>query len=272
MSTYLIGDIHGCYHELQLLLSQIQFNPGEDKLWITGDVVGRGPHSLEVLRLLYAFKHCIKMVLGNHDLNLLAMYAGKSYKKPKAPLKNLLKAHDVQLLLNWLRHQPLLQVDEKNKIIMSHAGITPQWDMETVRMCAREVEEVLISKSYVKFLESMYGDTPNFWSQDLAGFERLRFSSNALTRMRYCFPDGHIDMVAKTPPDRAPFPLQPWFNMPSLITRDYTIIFGHWAALAGKGLPQGVIGLDTGCCWGGHLTILRWEDKKIFVQASLNKR
>ncbi|VFP83894.1 Bis(5'-nucleosyl)-tetraphosphatase [symmetrical] [Candidatus Erwinia haradaeae] len=270
MSTYLVGDIHGCYNELQLLLAKVKFNPDQDKLWLTGDLVARGPHSLEVLRLLYQLNNCVKLVLGNHDLNLLAMYVGKSRKKPKTPLKNLLEAHDIQSLINWLRNQPLLQIDEKNKIIMSHAGITPQWDLKTARTCACEMAEVLSGESYLEFFESMYENTPNNWSPELTGLERLRFSTNALTRMRYCFPNGQLDMVAKTLPNRTPSPLKPWFSIPSLITKDYTIIFGHWAALSGKGLPNGIIGLDTGCCWGGHLTALRWEDKKTFIQTSLH--
>ncbi|VFP79457.1 bis(5'-nucleosyl)-tetraphosphatase (symmetrical) ApaH [Candidatus Erwinia haradaeae] len=269
MSTYLIGDIHGCYKELQLILAQVKFNPDKDQLWLTGDLVARGPHSLEVLRFLYTAGKCIKLVLGNHDLNLLAMYAGKSRKKPKEPLKNVLEAHDIKLLINWLRHQPLLQFDEKNKLIMSHAGITPQWDIHTARTCAQEIQEILSSNSYLTFLESLYGDTPNHWSQTLTGLSRLHFSSNVLTRMRYCFPDGTLEMISKAPLNQTPFPLKPWFNIPRLIDKDYTIIFGHWAALAGKRLPHGFIGLDTGCCWGGKLTMLRWEDKKIFTQISL---
>lgn len=155
---------------------------------------------------------------------------------------------------------------------MAHAGITPQWDIETAQSCAREVEAVLSSDTYPLFLDAMYGDMPNNWSPELTGLARLRFSTNALTRMRFCFPNGQLDMIAKEAPDSAPPPLKPWFNIPGVVPRDYTIVFGHWASLEGKGTPEGIIALDTGCCWGGTLTMLRWEDKRVFTQVSNRER
>ncbi len=268
MSTYLIGDVHGCYDELHSLLQQVAFDAEKDTLWLTGDLVARGPGSLEVLRYVRSLGSAVRMVLGNHDLHLLAVFAGISRNKPKDRITPLLEAPDADELINWLRRQPLLQVDEEKKLVMAHAGITPQWDIETAKMCAREVESVLSSDSYPLFLNAMYGDMPNNWTPELTGLARLRFSTNALTRMRYCFPNGQLDMICKDAPDSAPPPLKPWFTIPGPVARDYTIIFGHWASLEGKGTPEGIIGLDTGCCWGGTLTMLRWEDRQLFIQPS----
>ncbi len=268
MSTYLIGDIHGCFEELKLLLSQADFNPAQDILWLTGDLVARGPASLEVMRYVKGLGDCVRLVLGNHDLHLLAVYAGISRNKPKDRITPLLEAPDADILINWLRRQPVLQVDEEKKLVMAHAGITPQWDLATARVCAREVEAVLSSDSYPLFLDAMYGDMPNNWSPELTGLSRLRFSTNAFTRMRFCFPNGQLDMICKDAPDRAPPPLRPWFLLPGPVAREYSIVFGHWASLEGQGTPAGIYALDTGCCWGGDLTMLRWEDKRYFRQPS----
>ncbi len=266
MSTYLIGDVHGCLDELLALLAQVDFDPQHDTLWLTGDLVARGPASLDVLRYVRSLGSAVRMVLGNHDLHLLAVYAGISRNKPKDRITPLLEAPDADELINWLRRQPVLQVDDKLKLIMAHAGITPQWDIETAQMCAREVESVLSSDSYPLFLDAMYGDMPNNWSPELTGLARLRFSTNALTRMRFCFPNGQLDMICKDTPENAPAPLKPWFELPRRVSPEYSIIFGHWASLEGKGVPEGIYGLDTGCCWGGNLTLLRWEDKRYFTQ------
>jgi len=268
MSTYLIGDVHGCYDELRALLQQVDFNPEQDTLWLTGDLVARGPGSLEVLRYVKSLGDAVRLVLGNHDLHLLAVYAGISRNKPKDRLTPLLEADDADELINWLRRQPLLQVDEEKKLVMGHAGITPQWDIDTAKKCAREVEAVLASDSYPLFLDAMYGDMPNNWSEELTGLARLRFSTNALTRMRYCFPNGQLDMICKDAPESALPPLKPWFNIAGPVARDYTIVFGHWASLEGKGTPEGIIGLDTGCCWGGTLTLLHWETQRYVEQPS----
>lgn len=264
MATYLIGDIHGCYCEFIALLKHIDFRPDTDQLWLTGDLVARGPDSLQVLRYVRSLGASVRLVLGNHDLNLLAIYAGISRNKPKDQLTALLKAPDADQLINWLRRQPLLQMDEDKKLIMTHAGITPQWDLSTARQCARDAEAVLSSDSYPLFLNAMYGDIPNNWSEKLTGLSRLRFITNALTRMRYCFPHGQLDMICKEKPAKAPAPLKPWFALKSQLTPHYAIAFGHWAALEGKGLPAGIYALDTGCCWGGSLTAVRWEDKTWF--------
>lgn len=268
MSTYLIGDVHGCYAELIALLEQVDFSEATDTLWLTGDLVARGPGSLEVLRFVRGLGDSVRLVLGNHDLHLLAVYAGISRSKPKDRMSSLLEADDADELINWLRRQPLLQVDEEKKLVMAHAGITPQWDIAAAIACARDVEAVLSSDSYPLFLDAMYGDMPNNWSEGLSGLARLRFITNALTRMRYCFPNGQLDMFCKDAPENAPAPLKPWFSIPGPVSENYSIAFGHWASLEGKGTPEGIYALDTGCCWGGNLTCLRWEDKRYFTQPS----
>ncbi|MFB6435106.1 MAG: bis(5'-nucleosyl)-tetraphosphatase (symmetrical) ApaH [Candidatus Malihini olakiniferum] len=275
MSTYLIGDVHGCFDELIALLGQVSFNPAHDRLWFTGDLAARGPSSLDVLRYVRALGPSAQMVLGNHDLHLLAIYAGIRKHKPKDRLNDLLNTRDVDSLINWLRRQLVMLVDDDLKLVMAHAGITPQWDLATAKMCAREVEAILRSDSYPLFLDALYGDMPNHWSQKLSGLPRLRFSTNVFTRMRYCFSGGQLDMICKEPPSQAPSLLKPWFNLPSLVVEGnadkpgYAIAFGHWASLEGKGAPDNIYPLDTGCCWGGELTLLRWEDKQMFTQPSL---
>ncbi|MEG0278242.1 MAG: bis(5'-nucleosyl)-tetraphosphatase (symmetrical) ApaH [Morganella sp. (in: enterobacteria)] len=272
MATYLIGDVHGCYRELRALLDQASFDPQTDTLWLTGDLVARGPDSLSVLRYVKSLGDSVKLVLGNHDLHLLGIYAGISRNKPRDHLNTLLSAPDLDELINWLRRQPLLQIDHDKKLVMAHAGITPQWDLETAAMCAREVEAVLSSDTYPLFINAMYGDLPNDWSPSLTGLARLRFSTNAMTRMRYCFPDGQLDMVCKDKLDQISAPLKPWFALPSKLPEDYSVAFGHWASLEGKGAPRNVYALDTGCCWGGQLTMLRWEDRCYFWQESFSPR
>ncbi|WP_304161984.1 bis(5'-nucleosyl)-tetraphosphatase (symmetrical) ApaH [Lonsdalea britannica] len=268
MATYLVGDVHGCFVELEALLAQVSFDPERDTLWLTGDLVARGPDSLRVLRFVRSLGSSVRMVLGNHDLHLLAVYAGISRHKTKDRLEALLAAPDIDDLINWLRRQPVLQVDEDLKLVMAHAGITPQWDLDTAQMCAREVESILSSDSYPLFLDAMYGDMPNNWLPELSGLPRLRFSTNVFTRMRYCFNGGQLDMMCKTPPAQAPSLLKPWFNLPGPVPSEYAIAFGHWASLEGKGTPEGIFALDTGCCWGGALTLLHWEEQRYYRQPS----
>lgn len=264
MSTYLIGDVHGCYNELQEILLQVEFNPTVDNLWLTGDLVSRGPLSLEVLRLVRSLGNSMRMVLGNHEIHLLAVYAGIKQNKKIDRLTSIIEATDVELLINWLRHQPILQVDYNKKIVMTHAGIIPQWNLDTAIQRAHEIEDVLSGDNYQFFLKQMYSysNTPSTWNYESKGIARLCFSINVFTRLRYCLPDGQLDMNCKEHPNKAPAELIPWFKLPRSISKEYSIIFGHWASLMGKGTPKGVYGLDTGCCWGGNLTLLRWEDKE----------
>lgn len=263
MANLLIGDIHGCYDQFMRVLEKADFN-SSDTVWLTGDLVARGPKSLDVLRFVKNNQSQMRVILGNHDLNLLAVYAGirKSHKKDN--IEQILSAPDCDELINWFRKQPLIQIDESLKIIMIHAGISPQWDLPTTIKCAQDLHAVLSSDAYPLFLDSMYGNYPDLWSDDLQGLERLRFISNVFTRMRYCYADGQLDMYCKESPKDAPSNLKPWFDLPRQIPAEYSIVFGHWAALKGKGTPDNIYGLDTGCCWGGRLTCLRWEDKKYF--------
>ncbi|WWO95373.1 MAG: bis(5'-nucleosyl)-tetraphosphatase (symmetrical) ApaH [Candidatus Dasytiphilus stammeri] len=279
MSTYLIGDVHGYYNELCILLNRVSFNPKKDILWLTGDLVARGPNSLKVLRYVKSLENSVRLVLGNHDLNLIAL-SGGNYKKTTPDLEEIINSSDADDLIDWLRHQPLLQIDEEKKIIMSHAGIYPKWDLYTAKQCAREVELILASNDYIAFINSMYNSNinniPNNWNPNLKGMARWRFITNVLTRMRYCYPQGQLDLVCKDPPSSVSTLLKPWFSLPNqIISLDeeasYTIIFGHWAALNGQHTPQGIIGLDTGCCWGGSLTMLCWEKKTLIVQSCSNK-
>ncbi|BGI50952.1 MAG: bis(5'-nucleosyl)-tetraphosphatase (symmetrical) ApaH [Arsenophonus endosymbiont of Ceratovacuna japonica] len=272
MTTYLVGDIHGCYREFKALLKQVKFNPVKDILWITGDLVSRGPDSLKVLRYVKKLGSSSKIVLGNHDLNLIKIYTNINYNRPSYKLKKLLIASDFDKLVNWLRCQPLLQIDNKKKIIMIHAGIIPQWDLVTVKKCAKEVEDILSSVNYRLFINSMYDNIQNSWSPKLTGLSRLFFSTNVLTRMRYCFPNGKLNFCLKNKPNNTQLPLKPWFCFPRKIPLEYTIIFGHWASINGNGIPNGIYGLDTGCCWGGKLTLLRWEDKKYFRQSAIKNK
>ncbi|WWO98777.1 MAG: bis(5'-nucleosyl)-tetraphosphatase (symmetrical) ApaH [Candidatus Dasytiphilus stammeri] len=277
MSTYLIGDIHGCYKELCTLLDRVNFDPEKDTLWLTGDLVARGPDSLNVLRYVRSLGKAVRLVLGNHDLNLITSSNSYYNKTPNTNnFEAILQASDAHDLIYWLRHQPLLQIDEEKQLVMSHAGIYPQWDLETAKRCAGEVEAMLASDNYVNFLHGMYGTMPNTWSTELKGIARLRFITNVFTRMRYCLPQGQLDMICKDPPSSAPAPLQPWFSIPNRFLSssdcDYTIIFGHWASLNGQGTPKRIIGLDTGCCWGGSLTMLCWEKQKWLVQPCYDKK
>lgn len=263
MSNLLIGDIHGCYNEFMRVLEKADFN-NNDTIWLTGDLVARGPNSLDVLRFVKNHSNQIRLTLGNHDIHLLAVYAGITKNHKKDHINQILTAPDCDELMNWLRKQPLLQHDESLNLIMAHAGISPQWDLPTALKCAKDLSAILSSDTYPLFLDSMYGDYPDFWSDELQGLDRLRYIANAFTRMRYCYDDGRLDLYCKESIEDAPSKLKPWFLLPKKIPTEYSIAFGHWASLKGKGTPPGIYALDTGCCWGGKLTCLRWEDKQYF--------
>ncbi|WP_325890933.1 symmetrical bis(5'-nucleosyl)-tetraphosphatase [Grimontia sp. NTOU-MAR1] len=269
MATYLVGDIQGCFDDLNALLKEASFDPSNDHLYIAGDLVARGPDSLAVLRFVKSLEKHGHTVLGNHDLHLLAVSEGIMKPKGKDKTLAILEADDREELLNWLRQQPLLiHVDQANAdspgFVMTHAGIPPVWDIETAKTNAREVESVLKSDRYVWLLENMYANKPALWSPNLKGIEKYRYAINALTRMRFCELDGSLDMACKLPPEKVKDGrLMPWFQMPNRRTIDETLVFGHWAALGGV-LTDNLLGLDTGCVWGGSLTMVRWEDGQRF--------
>lgn len=258
MASYLIGDLQGCLKEFDLLLAQVAFNPSRDTLWLTGDLVARGPDSLGCLRRVIGLGNAATTVLGNHDLHLLAVAHGIGRPKPADRIDDILHAADRADLLYWLRHQPLLAEHEQQGFVMTHAGIPPQWDLEQARTAARRVEAELASDQYRQRLQQMYGDQPDHWRDDLSPLEQLRFSINAFTRMRLCYPDGRLDFANKATLAEAPEGLQPWFRLRAG-HQDPPLVFGHWAALEGECDIAGIHALDTGCVWGGSLTLLHWE-------------
>lgn len=264
MSTYAIGDIQGCFSELRDLLALVQFNADQDTLWFTGDLVNRGPKSLEVLRFVRDLGGRHVSVLGNHDLHLLAVAYGVRALHRGDTLEPVLQAPDRDDLIDWLRHRPLLHYDKVNGYVMSHAGLAPSWTLRQAREVAREVETVLQGDTPEFFLQHMYGNEPDRWDDSLSGVERLRCIVNYLTRMRFCYADGRLDLSYKGEIAGKPRDLIPWFDVPNRTNVSEKIIFGHWAALDGKtGLPQ-LYALDTGCVWGNCLTALRLEDEKRF--------
>lgn len=264
MSHYVIGDVQGCFDELQALLRHIHFNKESDRLWVTGDLVNRGPQSLEVLRFFKALGDSHKIVLGNHDLHLLAVAFDVAQPRAEDTFDAILAAPDRKELIDWLRHRSLLHHDKELNCVMTHAGIAPVWTLPQARELALEVEAVLHGDTPDFFLKAMYGNLPEQWRDNLAGMERLRCITNYLTRMRFCYADGRLDLSYKGEIAGKPADLYPWFELPSRIPIKERILFGHWAALNGKtGLPD-VYALDTGCVWGNHLTALRLEDGKCF--------
>lgn len=264
MATLFVGDVHGCFSELQYLLQRADFVPGRDTLWLTGDLVARGPESLRTLRFVKDLGEDAKLVLGNHELNLLAVDAGLFENQPQDQIGEILRATDCRTLLEWLRRQPLLLLNSELPILMVHAGLSPQWDFPTTLRCARAVEETLQGSDYVKLLALLHNDTPDFWSAELSIEEQLQYTLKALTRMRYCYPDARLEMSHKGPPTSAPEPLIPWFNMPQPAAAGRQVIFGHWSTLDRRDVTPGFYAMDSGCIWQRGLTLLRWEDQKFF--------
>lgn len=266
MATYIIGDLHGCFDEFQALLKQVEFNPNKDELWLTGDLVARGDNSLDCLRFVKNLGKRATVVLGNHDLHLLATLEGIKAIKPKDKVDAIFSAPDRADLQNWLRNRPLVAQHPQHKFLLVHAGISPEWDLATALACAKETEQVLQSEQYIQLLQEMYGNNPNNWQTDLTGMERWRYTINVCTRMRFCHLDYRLDFECKLPVEEAPEHLKPWFEMDNPLFKQQDIIFGHWASLIGYATPKHIYALDTGCVWGNHLTMLRWDDKKYFTQ------
>jgi bis(5'-nucleosyl)-tetraphosphatase (symmetrical) len=261
MPTYAIGDVQGCYDELQALLDHIAFNPAQDQLWFAGDLVNRGHQSLQVLRFIRDLPNAV-VVLGNHDIYLLSLANGHPFKDHT--VQDVLTAPDCQELIDWLRRQPLLHYDPRLNYVMTHAGVLPQWSLIQAQHYAREVEAVLQSDDYAQHLDDLYGDQPDQWQENLSGYDRLRFIVNAFTRMRFCTRDGQLNFSCTGKISSAPKDMLAWFQVPHRAIGDTPIVFGHWAALEGKTQAPGVFGLDTGCVWGGSLTAMRLEDGEQF--------
>jgi bis(5'-nucleosyl)-tetraphosphatase (symmetrical) len=274
-STYAIGDVQGCFDDLLRLLDKLDFDPGVDCLWFTGDLVNKGPNSLELLRFVRGLGSAAISVLGNHDLHLLAVAAGAVRIRKKDTITEILDAPDCEELLFWLRHQPVLHHSETLGFTMVHAGLPPQWDLEKARQCARELETVLQNFDYEDLFTHLQGDEPLRWREDLEGWGRLRFITNCFTQLRWCDLSGRIDLPGKyrgaaAKKKRA----RPWFEIPHRASKPLQILFGHWAKLViappDRG-AAGVIPLDTGCANGGQFTAFRLEDRRHFRLKCKNK-
>jgi len=266
MATFAIGDVQGCFSELQSLLELIEFDRRTDTLWFVGDLVNRGPQSLEVLRLVEALGDAARVVLGNHDLHLLATSQGVRKFKSRDTFSDVLEAPDCARLIGWLREQPLLHHDEELDFTMVHAGVAPQWSLDDAIRHAGEVSAIVRGSSWIEFFEHMYGDTPSRWDNKLDGWDRMRFITNALTRIRYCNPDGSLALAVKESPGSASDGLSPWFAVPNRATTGSRVVFGHWATLqldAPLSPSHGVHHIDFGCVWGGQLAALRLDDLEI---------
>ncbi len=258
MAIYAVGDIQGCYDEFARLLDALSLDPDRDELWLVGDLVNRGPRSAEVLRLARSLGDHVVVVLGNHDLHLIALAYGNQARATDRALRAVLAAPDATELVDWLRQQHLAYYRPELNTLMVHAGIPPAWDpLQTVKL-AREVEQVLRGPGCRAFMAELYGDEPDRWVPGLAGPERLRFITSALTRIRYCSPDGRLDFTETGPPGQQRPGLVPWFEMPGRASGTVRVVFGHWSSL---GLVQRdrLLALDTGCVWGRRLTAVRLD-------------
>ena len=258
MAVYAIGDIQGCLQALDRLLTRLRFDPAADRLWFAGDLVNRGPQSLGTLRFVRSLGTAAITVLGNHDLHLLAAACDPARIRPSDTLHPVLDAPDGAELLDWLRRQPLLHHDAALGYTLIHAGLPPQWDLELAQACAREVEMVLRGDACADYFAHMYGSEPDLWTDDLRGWERLRFITNCFTRLRYCNGHGRLGLAFKGAPGSQPADYRPWFEIPQRRSRLLRIVFGHWSTLGYRDDP-GIFPLDSGCVWGGQLTALRLD-------------
>ncbi len=262
MAVYAIGDVQGCYDELIRLLERIEFDPRNDQVWLAGDLVNRGPRSADVLRLAKDLgPSIIKVVLGNHDLHLLANAAGVvEYKHHMDTMDSVLSAHDRDELIEWLRHQALFHHDANLGFSMVHAGLPSEWSISEAVEHAKEVESILQSNDWQQFFKHMYGNKPNKWSTDLKGWDRIRFITNCFTRLRYCLASGELALKFKGAPKDKPSDQRPWFEMAERKSINDNIVFGHWSTL-GTGQFGNVFSLDSGAVWGEALTAIRIDKK-----------
>lgn len=264
MATFLIGDIQGCFDALQRLLEKINFDPAGDSLWCPGDLVNRGNDSLKVLRLLHGLGENFIMTLGNHDLYLLAEnFRYPDGQSPNPEIKAILQAPDRLKLLDWLKCQPLAHWSPEHQVLMVHAGVIPQWTLEQTLSCAAEVERALQSGKSRKFFKKIRKNRVRRWRDDRSGWKRRQLISSILTRLRFCDHNGKTLPSASGPPGSQPLPYRPWFAHEHRRTRHITIAFGHWAAL-GLHVEDTLLGVDSACVWGGRLTAIRLEDRKVF--------
>ena len=261
MSIYAIGDLQGCLSPLESLLERLPLDWQHDRLWFVGDLVNRGPQSLETLRFVKSLGPRALTVLGNHDLHLLCVAEGYARNHEGDTLNPILQAPDRDELLGWLRACPLMHVERGYALV--HAGLLPQWTVSRALALASEVETALRSPAYRDFLKDMYGNRPFQWSETLTGIDRLRLITNALTRLRICTAEGVMEFTHKGEPRDIPDGFMPWFEVPGRRSKGEAIVCGHWSAL-GLHLDSDVLALDTGCLWGGKLTAVRLEDRALF--------
>ena len=265
MATYAIGDIQGCFTSLTALLNRINFDPARDRLWLVGDLVNRGPDSLQTLRFVRDLGSSAVTVLGNHDLYLLMVAYGTVRARGKDDtIQSVLDAPDRDVLLGWLRTRPLMHLEDG--FAMVHAGLLPGWTVTQARALAREVEGALAGPYHADLLNNMWGSEPAAWHDGLRDYERIRVIVNAMTRMRFCTPDGVMDFKVKGEVTKAPKGYVPWFEVPGRKSTDATVVFGHWSAL-GLRIEPNLLALDSGCLWGRELTAVRLEDRKVFQVA-----
>lgn len=265
MATYIVGDIQGCLTPLLCLLEKVQFNPDQDRLWSVGDIVNRGPNSLGTVRFLMSLGKSFQMVLGNHDLHLLAIAFGVKTPKKGDTLDEILQAPDREAIIEWLRQQPLLFQEGNNVVV--HAGIPPIWSIEEAASYSQEVESALRGNNPSEFLREMYGNEPTLWSESLTDMTRLRVITNYLTRMRVCTPKGALDLHYKGNLENSPEGFHAWFDLPHTPNNSKHIFFGHWAALQAGEYGSFFHALDSGCVWGEHLTLLQLESGERFTCA-----
>ena len=259
MTDYVVGDIQGCFDELIGLLKQVRFNPDTDNLIAAGDIVNRGPKSLETLRFCKSLGKSFQMVLGNHDLHLLAIAKGVKSPTSKDTVHDILKASDAQILLDWLQQHPLLLKIGEYTIV--HAGIPPQWDLNQAELLAKEVQSALLSEQSGEFFTHMYGNEPSIWDSTLKGTDRLRLITNYFTRMRFCTEVGQLDLQNKNSIS-ANFPYKAWFAWGGRRSAQSKIVFGHWAALKGMNCGENLFALDTGCIWGGPMRAMNLNNEE----------
>ena len=261
MSHYAIGDIQGCHAELCQLLEFIGFSPRNDRLWLVGDLVNRGPESLAVLREVKALGDCAFTVLGNHDFHLLTVGAGHAKTRRRDTIAPILDAPDRDELLHWLQRRPLVVVD--GDFVLVHAGLLPAWTADVALALSREVEAMLAGRRADRFLRELYGDEPRAWRDELEGFDRLRVVVNACTRLRYCTAGGVMEFKEKRGPASTPEGFLPWFEHTNRASAGKTIVCGHWSTLELKLAPN-LLMLDSGCLWGGTLTAIRLDDRRVY--------
>lgn len=270
-TIWAIGDIQGCCNSLESLLDHPEIKEDPDaKFWFAGDLINRGPASLRTLRTIMALGDRAVCVLGNHDLHLLSVYAGIRRENKSDTIDEILKAEDVEEIIDWLRHRPLTHYE--HGYLMVHAGVLAKWDVKKTVKLSEEISEVLQSKHWKKYLQKMYGNEPNRWRDSLTGAKRRRVIINALTRMRMCYPDGSMEFGSKDAPSlNKNDNLLPWFELPNRKAEKTTIIFGHWSTL-GLMIRKNLIALDTGCVWGGKLSAIRLHDRKLIQIECEGKR